>query len=110
MFELLPPQQNVKVVAAVMVYAVDYDEYRLLSDTGTNWRLSTPIVKGECVGEVFRVQTKSGSTYDLNHTDIQSTDYIETMVKFFNGQGQRLNVVADDAKKFMNLVDNVINK
>lgn len=110
MFDLLPPQQNVKVVAAVMVFAVDYDEYRLLSDTGTNWRLSTPIVKGECVGEVFRVQTKSGSTYDLSHDDVKTSDYIESMVKLFNGQGQQLTVVADDAKKFMNLIDNVINK
>lgn len=110
MFKLLPPMQSVKVVAAVVVYNADYEEYRLLSDTGNNWRLSTPLIKGECVDGVFRVQTKSGSTYDLEHGHIQVNDYIETMVTIFNNQGNHLQIVADDAKKLVQLLDTVINK
>lgn len=110
MYTLLPPQQNVKVNAAVVVYAVDYDEYRLLSDTGNNWRLSTPLVKGECVNDVFRVQTKSGSTYDLSHSDIQGNEYIDMMIGIFAKQGHTFTIVADEPKKLVQLLDNVINK
>ncbi|WAX21920.1 hypothetical protein [Stenotrophomonas phage RAS14] len=105
MWQKMAPSQNIQIDAAVVVYAVDYDEYRLLSESGRGWRLSTALVKGECVDGVFRVQTKSGSTYDLKADNVHSTEYLVSMVNLFNNQGNRLTVVADTPKQLVAIVD-----
>lgn len=105
MYTLLPPSHNIKVAACVVLFHPDREEYRLLTDTGTNWRLSTPIVKGECVDDVFRVQTSSGSTYDLNNDSIKSNESIEQMIDIFLVQGQSFIVAADNPKGLLQVLD-----
>jgi len=105
MFTLLPPSQNIKVAACVVLFHPDREEYRLLTDTGTEWRLSTRIIKGECVDDVFRVQTSSGSTYDLNNDSIKSNESIDKMIDIFLAQGQSFIVAADNPKGLLQVLD-----